>query len=155
MTDDQVDIDASLAGLLANVELDRVEVFELRARRRDGGFDDLPVAEDVDDEQILAGQVGLGLHLMLQTTDTEMAVRVIGSFEHLASAYTVDLAAIYAMREPSKIDELAVKPFIEQVAMMALFPYIRQHLHDLSQRLGHPVTLPLLRAGTVNATADE
>jgi hypothetical protein len=138
---------ATVPELVDAIELSDIVTFELRARRRDGDFDDLAAAqEDGEDERSFEPR------LMLSQSDTQLAVRLVAELQTPTIECVVDVAAIYGLREPVTIDEEPLREFLENIAVMTLIPYVRVAFHDLTGRLGDAETLPLVRGGSVTLT---
>jgi hypothetical protein len=124
--------------LIDEVSLSGFITYELAGRRRDGGFGDTgePVEATVPTMQVL-----------VQETPEQIAVRLRG---HLNTERLVDLvadmSAIYNKTSPFTAEEDVLHEFVRHVAVMSLYPYVRQQIHDLGSRLGQPLTLELLKA---------
>lgn len=125
------------------LELVDVITYELRGRRCDGGFSDIDV--DADDERDPGDD--WDMQILARDGIEAVEIRAIMKKQTEEIAYTVDLAARYAKSEPFKIDKAEQGRFIDFLALPNLYPYIRQAVQDLSSRLGHPLTLELLRVG--------
>lgn len=67
----------------------------------------------------------------------------------------VDAAAMYASETHLDVSDEILIDFGDNVAIMTLFPYLRQAITDLSQRLGEPVVLPVLPRGVLSFTPSE
>lgn len=132
---------SGIADLVEVATLAAVVTYEVGGRRRDGGFEDvepLPMdgAANEPEFQVLVQQVG-----------GRFAVRLRGT---MTADDVVDLVADVAAIYDADVDEVApaiMSEFVQDVAVMMLFPYVRQHFQDVSSRLGHPVTLQVLKMG--------
>ncbi|MDR6862165.1 hypothetical protein [Phycicoccus sp. 3266] len=69
--------------------------------------------------------------------------------------YTIDAAAQYDFDEPLDLSAEVVREFVERVGVMAVYPFIREALHQAASRLrlDAPI-LGLLQAGSVRVTDD-
>lgn len=65
----------------------------------------------------------------------------------------VDAAAMYASEVPLEVSDEVLVDFGDNVAIMTLFPYMRQAVTDLGQRLGEQVVLPVLPRGVLSFTS--
>lgn len=70
--------------------------------------------------------------------------------------YTVDVGTRYEMSQPVRLAKAVLKEFIERVAVMAAFPFLRESIATTAARmeLGVPV-LGLLRAGSFSLDEDD
>lgn len=68
----------------------------------------------------------------------------------------VSVAAEYIVEDDDPIDEHAVRAFGNEVAVMTLFPYVREAVSTLTARLWQkPITMPTLERGAVGFDLDE
>ena len=161
-TDDLPVIDAFL-DLVSEVDLAKIVHYELRGRRRDGGFDDLDdnpeleneVDGDIESKAIVAEAPGFvstepwQVDVLTRQTADQLAVRVVSVTNSPQLEIVVDLAAIYRKRHPFIVSEGAFTEFVEKVALMGLFPFLREAVQTQSTRLGAQITLGLLRADSI------
>jgi len=144
MTDPRIVTDLEEAVSL--LEFEDVVVYEARAQRRDGGFEDL-IEDTTNDE----GHGELRIDLLVQDSDQWLAVRaqcVTGSAE---AVVTYDAAVVYRKAEPMKMDTATTTAFITRVGLMTLYPFLREGVHQASSRVGTtPIKLGLLKAGQAN-----
>ena len=84
-----------------------------------------------------------------------LVVRITGGAitEHVQVEVTID--GRFAKSDPGELDGETIGTFVERVAIMSMYPFIRQAVHDMSSRLGAPATLHLLRAGQILVTDDD
>lgn len=66
---------------------------------------------------------------------------------------TVDAAISYRANIPVEIDSQTISNFGTTVAMMALYPYLRQQVSDLAMRLGVQLMLPVVKVGDIAVEA--
>ena len=91
-----------------------------------------------------------------QLSETHFGVLCTVHFEAPDAEYTVTVECAYLRQTEQEIAETAMVEFIERVAIMTAFPFIRESLHDLSRRLGAgPVVLGLLRPGDIQLEATQ
>lgn len=125
------------------VELDKITVFELSGHRRDGMFDGIdPVDPDAPDDPI---NISPSIRVMFREQDEWIAVRA--RMEHEAKHYlaSVDLAVSYRKSEPFRLSDGIKAEFIQNLALINLFPYLRQHFADITSRIGYHRQLGLIR----------
>lgn len=145
---------ADIADLLAAVELESVEFIELRAERvatreAEPGVVQLGVAHEQTAAALL---VSFQCVLRHEVADIIAAVQCRYGFIDMKPDAeqrhddTTGPAGKTARPEPTVP---ALRDFIEKIAVMAAYPYLRQGVHTLASMLGLPgVTLGLLRAGS-------
>lgn len=61
----------------------------------------------------------------------------------------VDGAILYRADSEIEVARSVCEQFGDDIAVMALFPYLRQAVSDLADRIGRTVTLPLVRRGQI------
>lgn len=92
--------------------------------------------------------------IMLRSSDTEIEVRMRMQLESAAARLVADIGISYSLTKPIAPSESALKEFVERVAVMALFPYVRESLHTSAARLGvDPPVLGIIRAGELTLDA--
>lgn len=141
-----------LREVVPHLELTGVHFLELGARRLDyqPDADDLPpVLAELDETDV--AEMGVAA----RQTDEQLLVRVQGGINTDNVHVRITAAATFAKLQPVVLDGPTTSVFIEKVAIMAIYPFIRQAVHDMSSRLGSPATLHLLRAGQVAMTDEE
>jgi hypothetical protein len=141
----------ALLDVLPLLELSGVQFMELSGRRRDYEPEgDTPESmEDLEEKDVTA--MGVQVH----QDDESVIVRVQGGVHTDSVRVNVTTAARFTKSEPVVLDAPTIGIFVEKVAIMAIYPFIRQAVHDMSSRLGAPATLHLLRAGQVSLTDDD
>ena len=84
-----------------------------------------------------------------------LAVRLRTTLESTAlTEVVVDVAVKYAKTDEFQIEHEALEYFLRDVAVMQLFPYVRQSLSDLTGRLGSTVTLPMINRASIELSED-
>lgn len=141
-----------LREVLPYLELTGVHFLELSARRLDyhPDSDDLPPTPEGLQESDVAQ-----LNVEARQTDEKFVVRVQGGLDTDSVHVRITAAATYSKLQPIALDGPTTSVFIEKVAIMAMYPFIRQAVHDMSSRVGSPATLHLLRAGQVAMTEEK
>ena len=117
-----------------------ITVYEVRGRRRDGGFGDLP--EDSTDDKG-AGQ--LQVNLLMNDGPEILAIRAQCVTSSADVVVSYDAAALYRKAEPVKFDRAISAAFVENVAIMTLYPFLREGVHEVSSRLGFPIKMGLIK----------
>lgn len=144
----------SVEELVRVAEISQVIFHEVSARRlASGGGDE--VNDDVDVPPALQVAVRMG--------DRELEVRCRVDGEFHGGKYVADVSACYALQfgesVPSggqvSIGQDVTDAFVSNVGIMALYPFLREAIHQSGSRLGlQPPLLPLLRLGSFEAVAD-
>lgn len=121
--------------LLAVVELDGIEVYELSGRGIDRGSEDYEENYDI--------KVAVNL------TPEFLKTRFNMTFHAVVGEYRVDLAVRYRIEEEGlEIPRPATVDFAERVGVMAAFPFLRENIYNIASRLGDPIpVLGLVRQG--------
>lgn len=88
------------------------------------------------------------IRAMYRQEENELGIRFQVTVGGYGGIYTADAEAIFALEKPAEIDPSTRQEFIERVAMMAVYPYLRAAIADIATRLSlrRPV-LSLLRPG--------
>jgi hypothetical protein len=133
---------------IARIELENIIPIELRARRRDGGFDDLPAPDpDMSAEAIEASRQVPQMQVFFQEQPELVLVRVRAEGMTEKVEYVADVAVTYRKSEPFRLDESANSDIIDLLALPNLYPYVRQHVLDITSRVGDPLTFGIARFG--------
>jgi hypothetical protein len=141
-----------LREVVPHLELTGIHFLELSARRLDylPDSDDLPsMLDELEEDDPV--QMGVAA----RQTDEQLLVRVQGGINTDSVHVRITAAATFAKLQPVDLDGPTTSVFIERVAIMSMYPFIRQAVHDMSTRLGAPATLHLLRAGQLSMTDEE
>lgn len=150
MTDDQapeVPLLADLGAALDLLELRGFRTFGVSGRRRDGGYDDVPPPEEGAE---LADEVepkSREMQINFQEDAGRISVRVRIELDAPMCVVEVDMTVLYSKSEPFMMTPEVKAEFVQGVALMNLWPFIRQHVFDVSQRLDATTTIGLLRSG--------
>lgn len=119
------------AGILPYVELTEVRTYALVGRR-----DDAERSEDISPE--------VGLRLTPDEIETRMRFAVNTGDAYLEA----DMSVVYQLQRPVNLWAHVVTEFIERVAVMAVYPFVREAVFTTAARLGvdTPV-LGMIRSG--------
>lgn len=80
--------------------------------------------------------------------EDRIEVRFKAGVDHYQAVYEFEVATLYKFSRPIDFDESLIRNFIEMVAIMAAFPYIREVLSTTAARLELDVPiLGILRQG--------
>lgn len=127
------------------VDFSDVIVYEARARRRDGGFDELPESSLNDN-----GEGAVVVQMLINDDPTLIAVRAQTQARTNTAVLSYDAAAVFNKSEPFTMGRSILPTFVSNVAMMALWPYLRKGMQDLASTVGDPsFRMGLLRLGDV------
>jgi hypothetical protein len=125
------------------------ELVDVRILRFSGGLREEPDL-DLDDDAVnttvtvnIVNRPGV-----LQVT-MDMTARTRGA------EYAVVGATQFHFDSSHSVSEAVAREFAEGMGVMAIYPYLREALQSFSMRLTQtPITLPLLRRGEVDLSAD-
>lgn len=130
---------------IKNVELVEIVAFELSAKRRD----------TVENPQV-PSQVQVQPNYNLQTASkldgSGFLIRLAVDLELPTGIIRCEVGAAYKIKELSNLtlSEEILIAFSNEVAVMTLIPYLRQHIADMSQRvLGFPLLMPIMVRGAL------
>ncbi|MBN7792445.1 hypothetical protein [Microbacterium esteraromaticum] len=130
----------------AGVNLESIQFFNLQA----------VINEETDGQANLPAEVTPVYGLKLRQEGNEIGTRVSIELDTGAARIIADASANYSTDELIELDEAAFLDFANNVGVMALLPYLRQAIADLSQRvLGDVILMPVIpRGGLVFSRAD-
>lgn len=130
----------SVVDLLQLVEMSEVRTYRLSGER-------VADSEDREPAQSLTMLVG---------GDAEhIECRVRMMLGTVAADLQADIGAVYTISEPVALTSEIVAEFTERVALMAVFPFLREAVFTTASRLGvPPPVLGLLRAGEARVEFD-
>lgn len=135
MTDGQRVVE-SAAELLEFLTLDEVNFNELRAKRRD-----VVEGEEIEDPTI---------RVYVRDTHPTLFVRCVVEAKSPDGEYCVDAIARFSIADEVEISEEVAHEFVERVGVMAVYPFVREAMSNLSTRLGGGhMLLGLFRPGRV------
>ena len=133
----------SAQDLLAVVELDGIEVYEVSGRGIDrGSVDDYEETYDIK--------------VAVNVSPEYLKTRFTMTFNAAVGEYRVDLAVRYRIEEQGlQIPPAATVDFAERVGVMAAFPFLRENIYNIASRLGDPIpVLGLVRQGQFKLEMD-
>lgn len=122
----------------AGVELSSVEFFGISAT----------VNEDWDASESPSESLSPEFGLKHRIAEKEFGVRLYVKIDMGIGVVNIDLHATYTFPEEVEILTAGAAEFANKVGVMALIPYARQAIADVSQRVfGDPIVLPILKQG--------
>lgn len=135
------------ATVLELIDLRGFRTFELSGRRRDGSFVDVdPPAEDAETVTHIE-PIDREMQLFVSEDLGRASVRIRTEVEAPMCVVVVDMAVLYTKSDPFMMGEGAKEAFVQRLAIMNLWPFVRQHVADVSQRLDAGTTLGIIRPG--------
>lgn len=137
---------AELIALNGAASLQRIEFLELHARRNE------TVPAPSDEPVEVDPKYGLGVE---QGRGKEFRLRLRITLDATVGDIVVEAAAYYdAEAYEAELDQGLLLDYANQVGIMALIPYLRHAIADLTQRVfGLPLLMPIMQRGEV--TFDE
>lgn len=138
----------SIEDLVDRLELAKLHTYELVATARDEH-------EEVDSgaDSVEAGKERISVRTGIRIRERGLDFRVEFSVNHMLGMLVADIGAFYESETPLELvagSEEIIIDFGDRVAMMALFPYLRQSISDLGHRVLVDYTLPMLRPGQLS-----
>lgn len=134
---------ADVAGAVEALELVTVEFYGVEARRNE----DYEPTEGSDAENELGGD--MAIRTAYRQRDGGLDFRVSITLEEPWARIEADGAVIYSAAEGTRFAPGAVKEFGEMVAAMTIFPYLREAIASVSDRIGVRLTLPMVNRGVI------
>lgn len=117
------------------------------------------VSAEIDEESEaseIPGDVEPSYSLRIRHDGAELGVRLAARMYLGVGTVLADFAATYQAVEPIQTDEAMRLDFATNIGVMALIPYIRQAIADLTQRVfGQVVLLPIVQRGEISFVRDE
>ncbi|WP_454130139.1 hypothetical protein [Microbacterium aurum] len=109
-----------------------------------------------DDAATRVDEISPSYGLRVRSEDNELIVRLATTLEAGLGRIVVDAAITYILNADAEFSEDVRLEFANEVGIMALLPYVRQAIADLSQRVfGEVVLMPVMPRGTLWFTADD
>lgn len=96
------------------------------------------------------------LEVRVRQSDGEIEARVRMTVRTLTEELVADIGATYSVEAGHEVTDRALEDFLERVAVMAIFPFLREAIHTTATRLGvaAPV-IGLLRQGGFKVEASD
>lgn len=129
----------------AGVEIESVQFFNLHAEVNED-------AAPPNEEQEVSPTYGL----KLRHEGNELGIRVSISIDVGAAKIIADAAVNYVTSEVLAMEEATFLDFANNVGVMALLPYLRQAIADLSQRvIGEVILMPIIPRGGLTFSRED
>ncbi|MEO6987494.1 MAG: hypothetical protein ABI239_02495 [Aquihabitans sp.] len=128
--------------LVAAVKLTDLDFSEVSARRREAGQGPNSDSTHVDDSE-----------LSVTATRRPDRIEVLCSVDHTAAdaTYRVAVRGVFQASEPFEVADDVMTGFVQQVGVMALYPFLREAVRDLSAKIGaQPALMDLIRPGQIH-----
>jgi hypothetical protein len=142
---------SDLAEAISVLDFVDIIVYESRGQRRDGGFTDL-----LDDAPEQPGTAQLRMDVRVSDSPDALAIRAqcLAASPDVVVAY--DAAVIYRKTEPVALERPTSEAFVSNVGIVALYPFLREGIHEVSSRLGFPIKLGMVKRedGEAQPTAE-
>lgn len=133
----QRDVNSAEDFVAVGFDLDHIQFFKLNAE-----MDESASPDDALDEP------DPSYSLKFFSEGELLGVRIATSVNLGVGTAIVDVAAHYRVHEPVNISEEGLLDFANRIAVLALVPYIRQAVADLTQRVfGSAALMPVIRQG--------
>jgi len=139
-------VDSAAELLEIGITLQGVQFFRLEAAVNEDAAAPIEAPEEVSP----------AYGLKLRHEGREIGTRVSITLDEVAWKIVVDAAVDYTLDEDVQVTEGGLLDFANNVGVMALLPYLRQAIADLSQRvLGEVIMMPVIARGSLVFTADD
>lgn len=144
MTDSLSDSDLdSVRGVIDAATLRDIQFYEVSARRNEGELEEDQAGNVTIEVQQRFGEGDFGVRLSAQV--------VVPAGEIVAS-----VAAEYDLTEGYQPSKRALAIFANEVAVMTVFPYLREAVATASAKVfGRPVHLPVIQRGQIGITLED
>lgn len=124
--------------------LDYVELVDFTTYKISGQVNNLD-ASDPDAEP----------RLMIRATSNTLEIRMQLELQGQHVAYAADISSVYQLLRPVNLWSSVVEEFVERVALMALYPVVREAVFATAARMRRATpVLGLIRAGKVSVNLD-
>lgn len=127
----------ALVDLIQRSDLDGIHFHELSCHLSS------PVPDDEN-----PGKADVVIDVDTRTGENDFGVRAILGLDTARGKLKVQAAAEYVLQSGDVPDRDTIELFASEVSMMALFPYLREAVQDLSTKVfGDTITLPVVPRG--------
>lgn len=155
MQDDDAQDEPSPASVATTLELlELLNLAEIRFYELYAASDDSLEPEDAESEPIPepeeASEEAFSMRTAIRKRPDGVDYRVEVEVQRFGRTMRADAAAMYAAPQAFDAPAEVIYDFGDNVAMMTVYPYLRQAIGDLAQRLGDQVVLPVLARGAVS-----
>ncbi|TFC87454.1 hypothetical protein [Cryobacterium sp. TMT4-31] len=144
------DVEAiTVESVVENSSLSDISVFELSARRG-------KVTPDSEEGESV--EPSYGMQIDYRDADNGFRVRLVTRFDTDLGVIVSDVGAEYTLEGigARSIPRHVLLDFVNNVAIMALVPYVRQSIADITLRVfGSALLMPMIRRGEIEFSVDE
>ncbi|MFD9736243.1 hypothetical protein [Umezawaea sp. NPDC059074] len=130
-------VDSALE-VLNFASLDAIQFYETSARLNAGFPGDFTTTEESENTSEEPTQEWL---FSIQKSPDHINFRARLEIESNDSQYVVDVAAFYSFTEPLSISDEILQEFINRAAMIAVYPFAREALHELARKVNAHVPI--------------
>lgn len=131
------------------LDLLRISFYEQSAKREEIDPRQMAVIPADDSE----GEVDIWAGFRASDSGIDYRCRFSVSFS--GAEIRVDAVASYRSQESVEVTPDVIASFGNDVAVMALLPYVRQAISDLGSRIGYQTTLPMIARGVIEFAAPD
>ena len=132
----------AVQAVIANSSLEHVDFHELSARRIPGAKGSSVETED---------EGNLSLAVQQRIDDQSFGVRLNATATFSGGEATVSVAAEYQLLNEIKPTRRALQIFCNEVAIMTVFPYLREGMSSITTRVfGEAIYLPVAERGSIS-----
>ncbi|MDR7301422.1 hypothetical protein [Haloactinomyces albus] len=120
--------------LLGVVELKNIQFYEVQARLYNGFDGDSPAASAADgSDQEDTSEQEWQFRIQVDSRNVNLRARLV--VHGPDAGYVVDGAAFYVTDEEVNVEQDALEEFLNRAAMLALYPFIRESLHEAARKI--------------------
>lgn len=128
------------------IELQGVQFFRIEASVKEDDYEPTPLPAEL--EPVYG--------LKTRHVDREIAARLSVRLDQPSWQIIVDAAVVYTTEEPIEFSESVLLDFANRIGVMALVPFLRQAIADVSQRvLGEVILMPMMKPGELSFGPDD
>jgi len=117
-----------LQGLARRADLREIVTYKLVAERQENGIESMADAEHK-------------IRVMFRNEDRVLESRFIYTVIAPEARYIADVSGIFEAEADVELTEALISEFISEIALMVVFPYLREAITSLASRLGAEVPL--------------
>lgn len=133
---------ATAAEMVQDLSLAGIQFYELSVVYKD----------QVDEER--EASINVEVNLSIRRRPDGLDFRARFEIPYPDGDVVCDAAVMYDAEGPRSFGEDAIFDFADNVAIMTLFPYVRQSVSDLGNRVGTPIVMPMLERGAFSFRSD-
>lgn len=143
------DLRDEVRSVVETAELENIAYLQVASTRNES--DEQPSGPD----SAQVDEFEFALKLTQSDDHDQLIVRLKTNVDSPLHETTVEVGAIYTLDPPSEIPEEVRLEFANLVGIMALLPFVREAVADVTRRVvGHPVIMPMIKAGELRFEGD-